>query len=170
MRKEKQIHLDQIKEEIQSSSAMMLMSYQGLDANATAGFRKDLSKAGGKLTVVPKRVFIKAANESGVEFQKENLQGHIGVIFTEEDPVAPAKVLFEYQKDNKEKMQILGGQFEGSKISPEDVEQIAKLPGIQELRAQMVGILEAPLSGFLSLQHALLTSVMHCLENKSKKS
>ncbi len=168
MRKEKQIHLDQIHKEIEDSSAMMLMSYQSMGANVTASFRSQLNKAGGKLTVVPKRVFIKAAKKSGIEFDKKQLQGHVGVIFADDDPVAPAKVLFEYQKNNKDNVQILGGEFEGSKISSEDVEQLAKLPGIQELRAQFVGVLEAPLSGLLSVQEALLTSVMHCLENKSK--
>jgi large subunit ribosomal protein L10 len=170
MRKEKQIHLDQIKDKIEDSSAMMLMSYSKLDANATAEFREELAKAGGDLMVVPKRIFLKAASQSGIEFQREKLQGHIGVIFTQDDPVAPAKVLYEYQKDNKEKLEVLGGQFEGSKIAPEDVEQIAKLPGMQEMRAQFIGILEAPLSGFLSTQEALLSSLMHCLENKSKQN
>lgn len=170
MRPEKQIYLKEIQDKIDGSTALMLMSYQQIDANATAEFRKEIVKAGGNLAVVPKRVFLIAAKNCGIQFSQEMLKGHIGVVFAKDDPVASAKILHSFKKDNQEKIQILGGRFEGSTITPTDVEEIATLPGIQEIRAQIVGILEAPLSGFLLTVNALLGSVVYCLENKSSKS
>ncbi|NGX37518.1 MAG: 50S ribosomal protein L10 [Chlamydiae bacterium] len=169
MREEKQLLLDEIKEKIDSANAIVLTKYRSLSPEVSADFRKSLADAGGSFAVVRKRVLIKAAEAVGIALDPEMLQGHIGVMFAHEDPVSPTKALFEFSKENDEIFEVLAGQFEGRLCTAEDVKTISKLPPQDEMRAQFIGLLEAPMSQTLSVMEALLTSVMHCLENKSQQ-
>ncbi len=66
MRPEKQLLLDEIKDKIAGSKAIVLASYKQLEPNAAAAFRTNLAKTGGSLEVVKKRVLMKAAQAAGV--------------------------------------------------------------------------------------------------------
>lgn len=170
MRPEKQLLLDEIKDKIAGSKAIVLASYKRLEPNAAAHFRTDLAKTGGSLEVVKKRVLIKAAEVAGVALDPALLQGHIAVVFANEDPIQTTKTIYQFSQANEEVLEVIGGKFEGALCSAADVEQISKLPGKEEMRAQFLGTLEAPLSQTLAVIDALLTSVMHCLDNKSQQN
>lgn len=169
MRAEKQLLLDEIKEMIDGSSAMVLTKYQKLDPNMAANFRTLIINSGGDFEVVRKRILLKAAIASGIPLDEDVLQGHIGVIFAKSDPVQVTKALYDFAKTNEEVFQVLCGRFEGQLCTAKDVEQISKLPSKDEMRAQFLGTLEAPLSQTLAVMEALLTSVPYCLENKSNQ-
>jgi len=168
MRPEKQLLLDDVKDRIADSKAIVLASYKRLEPNASAAFRINLAKTGGSLEVVKKRVLVKAAQVAGVELDPALLQGHIAVVFANEDPVQTTKVVYQFCQENEQVLEVIGGRFEGSFCSASDVEQISKLPSKDEMRAQFLGTLEAPLSQTLAVIEALLTSVMHCLDNRSE--
>lgn len=170
MRPEKQLLLDEIRDKIDSSKAFVFTRYERLDPNLSANFRQKLGRVGGSFEVVRKRVFLKAAEAAGLRLDSNLLQGHIGVVFAEADPVQATKALFQFSKENDNLIQILGGQFEGQSCSAKDVEQISQLPSQQEMRAQFLATLEAPLGQTLAVMEALLTSVMYCLENKRQSS
>lgn len=169
MIEEKQLLLDEIKEKLDASSALVAVRYNSLTPDLSADFRKSLRDTGGSFAVVPKRVLIKAADQSGISLDPGVLQGHIGVVLAKDDPVSTTKALYAFTKDHEDTLEVLVGQFEGSLVSPEDVKAISKLPSQDEMRAQFLGLLEAPMSQTLSVMEALLTGVMHCLENKSQK-
>lgn len=170
MRAEKQYLLDEIKEGIDRSELMMVMSYQKLDANATANFRKELGKSGASVLVVKKRVFLKAAASAGFALTYPDMKGHIGLVFSGEEAVATTKAIYEFSKQNEDTLQVLGGHFQKKICTPTDFEKISKLPSLEQMRSQFLGILEAPMADILSVMHALLTSVMHCLENKANQN
>lgn len=169
MRQEKQLLLDSISDAIQNSSAFVLTSYEKIDANMTADFRSDFVKSGGELLAVKKRVFLKAAASCGVDIDPTKLNGHIALAIMGEDYVDTTKKLFDFCDSNKELMQVLAGHFDGKIVSAQDVEQISKLPSKDEMRAQLLSLFEAPMADTVSVMHSLLTSVMHCLENKSQQ-
>ena len=148
----------------------MIASYKRLEPNAASAFRINLAKTGGSLEVVKKRVLIKAAQVAGVALDPAQLQGHIAIVFANEDPIQTTKTLFQFCQENEEVLEVIGGRFEGAICTASDVEQISKLPSKDEMRSQFLGLLEAPLAQTLSVIDALLTSVMHCLENKSQQS
>ena len=170
MRPEKQLLLDEINDKIAGSKAIVLASYKRLEPNAAAAFRTNLAKTGGSLEVVKKRVLIKAAQVAGLAIDPALLQGHIAVVFANQDPIQTTKTIYQFSKENEEVLEVIGGRFEGSMCSAKDVEQISKLPSKDEMRAQFLGTLEAPLSQTLAVLEALLTSVMHCLDNKSQQN
>jgi large subunit ribosomal protein L10 len=170
MRPEKQFLLDEIKDKMTRAQALVLTSYSRLQPNVVAGFRSSLNKLGGSLEVVRKRVLIKAAQVAGVSINEAQLRGHIAVVFADVDPVQTTKLIYQFSKDNGDVLNVLGGRFEGALCSAADVEQISKLPSKDEMRAQLLATLEAPMSQTLAVIEALLTSVGHCLENKSQQN
>lgn len=170
MRAEKQFLLDEIKEEMDGASAFVVTRYKGLTPNLSSDFRKSLQDAGGDFTVVKKRVLLKAAKAGGITLDPSLLEGHIGVVFAKEDPIPTTKALFSFAQSNEEVLEVLAGQFEGRLCSAEDVKAISMLPSQDEMRAQFLGLLEAPMSQTLSVMEALLTSIMHCLENKNQQA
>lgn len=166
MRPEKQLLLDEIKGQIDQSTVMVMMRYQGMDPNKTAGFRSNLAKSGGTFEVVRKRILVKAAQAAGIALNLDVLQGHIGVVFTDKDPVQVAKAIYNFAKENEDTLEVLAGRFEGKLCSASDMKQIADLPSKDEMRAQLLSVLEAPMAQLLAVTEAVLTSVPYCLENK----
>lgn len=167
MRQEKQYLLDDLKARIENSKAFIVTHYKSMSANAMNNFRGMLSKEGSEFEVIAKRVFIKAAENQGIELKKEDMQGHIGIVFTKDDFVTAAKLLCKFEEES-EKIEILSGFIEGQLYDKQSVIKLSKLPSMNELRAQFIGLLEAPMSQTLGVFDALLTSVIHCLENKAK--
>ena len=168
MRAEKQLLLEEIKEIIEGAPTWIMTKYQRLNPNLAAAFRFQLKNAGGGIEVVKKRVFLKAAESVGMRLDPEMLSGHVAIVFANRDPVELTKLLYQFGRENEDLIEILGGIFEGQPCSKQDVDMIAKLPGKNEMRAEFLGLLEAPLSQFLSVTEALLTSVIYCLENKNQ--
>lgn len=170
MRAEKSILLKEIKQKIDSSKAIVLATYTKMSPNMAADFRMNIGKTGGSFEIVKKRMLIKAAEQAGFSLDRSNLQGHIGVIFAEEDPVQTAKYVYQFAKENENILDVLGGRFEGKLCAAQDVKLISQLPSQNEMRAQLLGLFEAPMSQTLAVMEALLTSVVFCLENKAAAS
>lgn len=169
MRKEKQLLLDEIKEKINHFDSFVIFNYIGLSANAAGQFRRQVSSLGGNVEILKKRVLVKAADNAGIPLHVENLPGHIGIVFAGKDPIETAKVVFKFKEDNGKTIDVIGGRFDGKMYTGDDVEKLSKLPSKDEMRAQLLSVFEAPLSHTLSVMEAIVTSVMHCLENKSKQ-
>jgi large subunit ribosomal protein L10 len=98
------------------------------------------------------------------------LPGHIGVLFVSKDLLEATKAVLKFSDDNDSCMQLLGAQMDGYLISKEDVQTLSKIPPKNELRAQFLGLLQAPMAETLGVMDALLASVLHCVNNKSKEA
>lgn len=169
MRAEKQLLLDEIKEQIDGHDSFVIMQYSGLDANRTTEFRNQLADLGGSLEIVKKRVLFKAAQDLGIELDLATLTGHIGLVLAGKDSVQAIKVVFELKKELKDRINVLGGHFDGRLLTGEDVETLSKLPSEDEMRAQLLGVLAAPMQQTVGAMNALLCSVLYAMENKIKK-
>lgn len=170
MRQEKTLLLQEIKDKIAASKAIVFVRYKEMGPNLASDFRVAIGKTGGGFEVVKKRMLIKAAEKMGFRLERDDLEGHIGVVLAEEDPVQTAKSVYAFRKENEAVLDIIGGRFEGTICSAKDVELISALPGKDEMRAQLLGLFEAPMSQTLAVMESLLCSVMFCLENKAADS
>ncbi len=168
MRAEKTLLLQEIVDKIDGSKAMVIANYKQLNPNLASAFRMNIGKTGGSLEVVKKRLLVQAAKTMGISLDRDTmLKGHIAIVFADEDPVQTTKCVYQFCKENEEILSVLGGRFEGILCSAKDVELISKLPGRDEMRSQLLGLFEAPMSQTLSVIESLLCSVMFCLENKA---
>lgn len=152
MRKEKQLLLDEIKEKIDAAKAVIVTRYNALAPNVSWNLRDELAKVGGHLEVVRKRVFLKAAEQSGLKIDEALLEGHIGVVFVaESDSLPSAKVIFKFSEQNSEILEVICGQVEGVMMPGNEVHVLSKLPGIDEMRAGLIGLFIAPMAQMLSV-------------------
>ncbi|MES2200606.1 MAG: 50S ribosomal protein L10 [Chlamydiota bacterium] len=170
MRPEKNILSREIKEKIDGSKAIVLATYTKMSPNMAADFRVNIGKTGGSFEIVKKRILVKAAEQAGFTLDRGNLKGHIGVIFADQDPVQTTKYVYQFAKENDNILHVLGGRFEGSLCGAKDVELISQLPNQDEMRSQLLGLFEAPMSQTLAVMEALLCSIPFCLENKALES
>lgn len=169
MREEKQLLLDEIKEQIDEYGDFALFQYSGITANAMGDFRTNIANLGGDVQMVRKRILLKAASAAGIELDLATLPGHIGLVFAGQDSVEMTKAVFQFSKATNEGLTVLGGRLDGKIYDGAQVEALSKLPGKDEMRAQLVGLFAAPMSQTVAVMNAVLTAVPCCLENKSKK-
>jgi large subunit ribosomal protein L10 len=169
MRAEKQLLLDEVKEKIDSSNGFVIASYKGMTAQKARAFRDTVASANGDFEIVRKRVFAKAAEKVGIKLDADVLKGHVGILFAKDDALAISKIAVKYGEENEQGLKILGGMIEGTYCSGEELEAMTKLPGINELRAQLLGLFEAPMAQTVGALDAALTSLLYCLDEKSKK-
>jgi large subunit ribosomal protein L10 len=165
MRKEKELLLNEIKEKIDGSTAMIVTSYTKLEPNKSWLLRELLAKSGGLYEVVRKQVFLKAAEKAGVAFDATALAGHIGVIFVKgTDPIVSAKTLIKFSEENSNQLQVVCGQIEGKLVPGKEVEELSRLPGMDEMRAILLGLFTSPMSYTLSVMEAAIAGPLS--ENK----
>lgn len=169
MRQEKQFLLDEVKEQLEKFGSFVIMRYSSLNANAANTFRREVAKIGGSVEVVRKRVLVKAAEAAGIKLDIAALPGHIGLVLASQDPLETAKVVFKFSQETDNVIEVIGGRIDGQLYTGPDVETLSKLPGKDEMRAQLLAVLEAPMAQTLAVMDALLTSVVYCLDNKSKE-
>jgi large subunit ribosomal protein L10 len=169
MRQEKQLLLDEIRQKMEASPALILTRYSKWSAGAAHQFRRGVRAQGAEFEVVRKRVFLKAAQAAGVPVPEEWLVGHIGVVFIQGDPLATAKEIDRFSQQNESALEVVGGRIEGQMMAGADVVALSKLPGKDEMRAQLLGLFEAPMGQTLAVVEALLTSVAHAAENRASQ-
>ena len=155
MRKEKTLLLDEIKEKVDASKAMIVLKYNKLEPNASWELREALAKSGGFLEVVQKRVFMKALEMSNIEIDGSQFEGHIGAVFVGgEDSTPCIKDVFDFSKNNGDIFKMIAGMLDGKVVPGSDLEILAKLPGMNDMRATMLGLFTAPMSQLLSVMQA----------------
>lgn len=168
MRREKELLLNEIKQKIDDSTAMLITSYDRLEPNIAWAFRDRLGKSGSHFEVVRKRVFLKAAEKAGIKLDETLLKGHIGIVFVNQaDAMAPAKAVFKFSEENANILHVLGGQIEGKFVPGAEVEMLSKLPGLDEMRAIMLGLFVSPMSHMLSVMDAVMAGPLSVIEQKS---
>lgn len=170
MRKEKQLLLDEVKSQIEQRESFVIMRYSALDANKTAEFRRQVVSLGGEFEVIKKRILVKAAQQAGRDVNLQMLdRGHIGLVFADKEALAITKVIFKFGKDTNDAVEVLGGFFEGKLYNAGDVEKLSQLPSKDEMRAQLLATLEAPMAQTVAVMQSALCAVLYCLENKAKE-
>lgn len=169
MRQDKQLLLNEIQDQIDHYGSFVMMRYENLNANKANGFREEVKKLGGTVEVMRKRILIKAAEAAGVSLELKALPGHIGLVYAMDDPIEMTKLVIKFGADNGKTIEVIGGRIDGQLYNAADVNALSKLPGKNEMRAQLLSVFEAPMAETLSVMQALLSSVVYCLDNKVKQ-
>jgi large subunit ribosomal protein L10 len=164
MRKEKTLLLNEIADKIDNSNSWIITSYEGIDASASWDLRSALSKNESEYEVVKKRVFLKAAKKAGIELDSKTLKGHIGVVFIYGDAINATKAV--YKAKDSLNLSVINAKIEGNSYDAAQMETLSKLPSKDEMRAQFLSVLEAPMQETASVMNSLLTSVIYAIEEK----
>lgn len=162
----KQIVSD-IKAKLESSSAAVLTDYRGLNVAQMTELRKRMREADIEYKVLKNTMIRFAAHELGLEELDPFLEGPTAVAFSA-DPVAPAKIIYDFAKSNKA-LEVKVGILEGEVIQASEVKALADLPSKEELLAKVVGGMQAPLYGMASVLSGTLRSFVYALDAVRKQ-
>jgi large subunit ribosomal protein L10 len=150
---QKQELVAEIKERLSSSGGLILADYRGLSVKDMRALRTSLRETGGEATVYKNSLAQIAIRELELPNLDEFLAGPTVFVFTPEDPVATAKALLMFSKENKV-FAFKGGLIEGNVVSAESVKAIASLPSREELIAKLMGTMLNPIRGFMAMANA----------------
>lgn len=161
-------HVQALKERLGTARAAVLTEYRGLTVQQLSELRRQLKAAAAEYKVVKNRLARLAVKGSGLGPLAEHLKGPTGVAYTRQDPVAVAKALQTFAKSNPA-LTIKLGMVEGQVMQPAEIRALADLPSKEQLRAQLVGTIQGPLSQLASLLQAPMRELVYLLEARSKQ-
>ncbi|MEX1012511.1 MAG: 50S ribosomal protein L10 [Waddliaceae bacterium] len=170
MKQEKQFLLDEIKGHIDRYQSFLITKNNGINSESANDLRTKIAALGGEIEMVRKRLLIKALEDSGLKFTPRDLPGQIGIVLSGNDYITITKEIYKYIEESDNQIEVIGAKFDGNYYESDDVKKLSKLPSLDQMRGQLLGLFEAPMAQMLAVTNALLTAVPHCLENKSKES
>ena len=131
-------------EQIKGASAGVFVDYKGISVAQDTELRNKFREAGVEYTVVKNTLTRLAARECGYDFD-EVLNGTTSFAVSTGDPIAPARIVSQFAKQNKV-LTIKGGFVEGKAVSVEELNAFGELSSKNDLVAQVLGTLLAPIS------------------------
>ncbi|GAB3055906.1 50S ribosomal protein L10 [Salinicoccus sesuvii] len=143
----KKQHVDVISDQLKNSVSTVLVDYRGLSVAEMTELRKQLRDAGIEFKVYKNTMTRRAAEQAELSEINEFLTGPNALAFSNEDVIAPAKILNEFAKAH-EALEIKAGIIEGTFTSAEDVKAIATLPNKDGLVSMLLSVLQAPVRNF----------------------
>jgi len=145
-RTEKQQLIDTLHKELESSPHAVLVDFRGLSVPAATEFRKRMRASGSRYRVIKNSLALRAARGTALERLEAKLEGTTGIAYTGSDPVAMAKVLLDFAREHPA-LSVKAGVVSGSQVLDADgVKALSTMPGLPELRARLLGLLQAPAS------------------------
>ena len=143
----KKVQVEEIAEKFKAAASIVVVDYRGLTVGQATELRKQLREAGVEFKVYKNTLSRRAAEAAGLEGINEFLTGPNAIAFSNEDVVAPAKIINEFAKKN-EALEIKAGIIEGTVASVEDVKALAELPSREGLLSMLLSVLQAPVRNF----------------------
>lgn len=159
----KQEVLQGLSEKLSNAKSLVFLGFQGLTVQDGLELRRKMRAEGVELKVAKKTLIKKSLMDAKIKYSENfNPEGPVAVAFGYEDEMAPARLVNEFGKKNTT-VQIMGGVMNLELIDAVSMRQIASLPGKQQLRAQLVGTINAPVSGFVNVLAGNVRSLLNVM-------
>lgn len=166
----KQEIVQEVADLLQSSKLTVVAKYEGTGVKAMQQLRRDARASGTRVKVVKNRLVKQAImNADGLkDIDTSVLEGMLLYAFNSDDEAAPAQSLQAFAKKNPT-LQFVGAiTAEGQFMEAADVKALANLPSKEQLRAQLVGTIGAPLSGFANVLAGNIRGVLNVLNARAE--
>ncbi len=170
-RAQKEEAVAELKQKFQRANSVIVAQYRGLDVAAVDKLRAKLRADGqGQYEYhVVKNSLLRIASEGNdVSVLKPHFKGPTAVAISYADPVKLAKTLTDYAKEN-DKFALRGGMLSGKAIDTKEIATLATLPSLDTLRAQLIGLLQAPARKILGVLQAPGGQIARLASARSKK-
>ncbi len=159
----KKAFIDQMNERLKKAQATYVVDYQGLDVESMNKIRNELRKIDAEFYVVKNRLLKLASKDTDTESIADQFVGPCALAVTYDDVVAPAKVLVDLEKDLA-KLEIKVGQTSGKMMDLDGIKRLAKLPGREQLLAQVLSAMQAVPTSFVRVTNGVLGNFMNVLK------
>lgn len=165
MRPEKKYLVDEVNRHLDKSSYVYLTNYERITVDEIAELRSRLSEHNAEFHVIKNNIFGVAAASRNLPDMDEYLKGQTAIIVGGDDPSGAAKIVSEFFKKN-EKVDFKAGVLDEKVLTKEEVIALSKLPGLDSLRAQLLGLLAQPATGFVRVIGAVPQNLVNVLQAK----
>lgn len=143
----KQKIVSEITTKLGDSESTIIVNYRGLDVAEVTELRKELREAGVEFKVYKNTMVRRAATNAELSDLNEILVGPTAIAFSNEDVVAPAKILNGFAKKH-EALEIKGGVIQGNIATVDQIKELADLPNYEGLLSMLLSVLQAPVRNF----------------------
>ncbi len=165
IRQEKEAVVSELKEKLLATKGAVLTNYRGLTVAMDTKMRRKLREAGIEYRVVKNTMTRIAAKDAGIDGLEQYLEGPTAIAMSAVDPVAPAKVLSDFIRENRlQALEIKAGLVEGKVVDAGGVKALATLPSREVLIATLLGTMQAPIAGFVRALNGVPSNLVYALE------
>jgi large subunit ribosomal protein L10 len=169
----KRQEIDSLVEKAKSSEAIYIVEYRGLTVSKSTAVRKSVKATNGEMKITKNTLMRIALRESGLPTASEIDEGPNAYVFAYSDVAATAKALRDFAKERgNEALVIKGGIMGGNVLSKDQVLALADLPPRDVLLAQLLGVMNGPIRGFVTVlagpARGLVTALSQIKEQKEK--
>jgi large subunit ribosomal protein L10 len=152
-RAQKEEQVADLKEKFGRASCVYVAGYRGLDVESANTLRQKLRTEGDgefEYRVIKNSVLRLAAGDTPVADIIEHFQGPTAIAISYGDPVGLAKILSDFSKEN-EVFDLRAGVLEGNALDAAEIQAVAKLPSLDQLRGKLIGLIQAPATKLVRL-------------------
>jgi large subunit ribosomal protein L10 len=160
-RDQKAAVVEEVAAQIKESEAVFAVDYRGISVPQAAELRVKLNEAGARFRVVKNTLTLLAADRAGAEALKEVLDGPTAFTFvTAEggDVALAAKALAQFRRET-DLLEFKGGVMNGEVLTAEQIGELSRLPSLDVLHGQLVGVIASPITGLVRGLNALIAGV-----------
>ena len=159
----KEATIEELRERLASTKNLFFTNYAGLTVEEITKLRSELRKDGSTYGVVKNTLFARAAGDALAKEVEAFLAGPTAIVFAGDDPVAPAKALKTFS-DSTKPVEVKAAYVDGKLVDAAQVKALAALPSKQELRATLVGLLNAPMTRLVQVLSANQSGLVRVLD------
>ena len=159
---EKQKITEDLHERFSKSAIVVVTDYKGLDVSAMNDLRRKLREEDIEFQVAKNTLLMRAAKDTEVALIQDYFKGPSAVALSYKDPVAPAKILAQFAKDNK-KLEIKGGVLKDKVLDVDAIKALAKLPSREVLLGQLLSVINEVPSSFVRTIAEIPRSLLNVL-------
>lgn len=161
-----QTQLELIKDKLAKSKSTVIVDYSGTDVADHTQLRQALKDAGGEMLVTKNTLIDLAVGKGKLS---ESMTGMNALILSYDDEVGAVKVIYKFHDEN-EKLVIKQGLLDGRVLSSDELEELSKIPGKNELIASLISRLQGPSYGLVNVLQAGQRDLLNVLTAITKKS
>jgi len=168
-KEQKAEQVELLTEKLKRAKVAILTDYRGLTVSQIQELRGKLRGGDVEYRVIKNTLARRAAEAVGVPALESELKGPVAIAFGYGDLSAPAKLINDFVRTTRLKLDITGGLVEGRVFSPDQVKQLADLPSREVLLAQLLGTLQSPVGQLVAIMqtpHQQLLGVLNAYKNK----
>lgn len=165
-RQKKEETIKDLKEKLKKSQVIIFVNFHGLNVLAVSDLRRKLREIDTGYKVVKKTLIKKTLENFGLEGEFPELEGEVAVVFSESDPIAPAKLIKEFAKKNS--IKLVAGVFENKYIDGNTVVMLANIPPREVLLGQLVNVINSPIQGLVVTLNGVISKFVRTLGEIAK--